>query len=90
MSRAALLQNLTEYVKHTLMGDPHAEVEATTPLLEYGVLNSLNIAKLMTYIRLNHGVAVPPIEIVGENFKDLNSVTDMVERLLDADEDEEE
>ena len=90
MSRAELLKNLTDYVTHTIMGDPKAEVEASTPLLELGILNSLNIAKLMTYLRLNHGVTVPPEEIVGVNFKSLDAVTDMVERLLDAAEDEDD
>jgi hypothetical protein len=41
------------------------------------VLNSMNIARLLTFIRENLGVNVPPQHIVGANFRDLDSVTNL-------------
>eukprot|EP00166_Cyanidium_caldarium_P005965 ctg_7643.g788 len=35
------------------------ELNDQTPLLEWGVLNSMNIVKLMVYIRDEMGVSIP-------------------------------
>lgn len=78
MNRTDVLAEIEEFVRTQLLhGDRSAELTSTTPLLEWGVLNSMNIARLLTFIRENLGVNVPPQHIVGRNFRDLDSVTDL-------------
>jgi acyl carrier protein len=79
-----LLASLTHFVNTALLDDPRADVAPHTPLLEWGVLNSLNIARLLAYLRETHGVAIPAEEIVGRNFKDLDSIVAMVTRVRDG------
>jgi len=57
---------------------------ATSPLLEWGILTSMNTAILLTHIRETFGVTVPPMSITSGNFRDLQSITDMVRDLLPA------
>jgi acyl carrier protein len=57
----------------------------TSPLLEWGILTSMNTAILMGYIRETFGVSIPPMNITAENFHDLQSIGDMVTALLPAD-----
>jgi len=78
MNRSDVLAEIEEFVRTQLLhGDRSAELTPATPLLEWGVLNSMNIARLLTFIRENLGVHVPPQHIVGRNFRDLDSVTDL-------------
>jgi flavin reductase (DIM6/NTAB) family NADH-FMN oxidoreductase RutF/acyl carrier protein len=78
MNRSDVLAEIEEFVRTQLLhGDRSAELTPTTPLLEWGVLNSMNIARLLTFIRENLGVSVPPQHIVGRHFRDLDSVTDL-------------
>jgi hypothetical protein len=44
----------------------------------------MNTAKLLTHIREQHGVSVPPTYLVGNNFKDLSRIADMVVELKTA------
>ncbi len=69
------------FIAEELLNSAQVELEPETPLLEWGVLNSLNIARLMTYVREQLGVAIPPSEVTGSNFKNLDTIVRLVEAL---------
>lgn len=79
METDQIRDDISAYIREEfLSGDEKSELTPTTPLLEWGILNSMNTARLLTHIRVRWGVAIPPQKIVGKNFQDLNSVTAMV------------
>lgn len=79
MSSDEISAKVTAYIKQRFLnGDESKELEDTTPLLEWGVLNSMNTALLLMYIRDELGVVVPPTGIVADNFKNIESITRMV------------
>ncbi|MCZ7373255.1 hypothetical protein [Micromonospora sp. WMMC250] len=61
-----------------LDGDQKGELQQNTPLLEWGVLNSMNTAVLLTFIREELGASVPAKYVNAEHFKDVRSITAMV------------
>nr|WP_155073924.1 acyl carrier protein [Streptomyces taklimakanensis] len=64
------------------MGDSGVtDLEPDTPLLEWGVLTSMNTSLLLNYIRTELKVTVPPAYITGKHFRDLRAITDMVREL---------
>ncbi|MFF4345663.1 phosphopantetheine-binding protein [Kitasatospora sp. NPDC001540] len=78
-NRSAVLEALTEYTRTELLGPEDAEgLTAETPLLDWGILNSLSMARLAAFLHREVGVQVPASELIGENFKDLNAITDLV------------
>jgi acyl carrier protein len=54
------------------------EVDPHTPLLEWGILNSLSTTALVVFINERLGVDVPAERMVGRNFRDLDSITRLV------------
>lgn len=85
MDRNTVVDELAEYVRAEFLGDDRStELGPTTPLLEWGILNSMNTARLLTHIRERHGVNVPPTYLVGNNFRDLSRIADMVVELAAA------
>lgn len=78
MDRSTVMTGTAEFVNEVLLDGSDDKAGPDTPLLEWGVLNSLNIARLLNAIRERFGVSVPPEQIVGRNFRDLNAVTDLV------------
>lgn len=77
--RPALLNTLLVYVRDELVGDPDlAEITPTTPLLAWGILDSLRTARLLAHLRDELGVLVPPTHLTGGHFKDVESITDLV------------
>lgn len=78
-TRDEIATKLTEYISEQFLSDSEvSELTPDTPLLEWGVLNSMNTSILLTWIRVELGVAVPPTHITGRNFHSLESITDML------------
>jgi acyl carrier protein len=70
---------IRDYIRvNFLDGDPKKELQDTSPLLDWGVLNSLNTVRLVGFIRDELGVKVPPVAVNGPNFKDVRSIAEMV------------
>lgn len=84
-NREELLAQLTEFVEQRLLADPDSQgVDPDTPLLEWGILTSINTAQLLTFIRDEMGINVPPTELTGSNFQDLDSLTDLLLSLTES------
>jgi acyl carrier protein len=77
----AIVDVLRSYVGEQILQDPEVPIERDTPLLEWGVLNSLSTTQLVGFIRDRFQIEVPPEEMVGNNFKDLGSISRMLLQL---------
>ncbi|MEZ0095326.1 acyl carrier protein [Streptacidiphilus sp. EB129] len=83
--RDTLIGQLIEFIQEQLLAEPTSQgLDPDTPLLEWGILNSINTAKLLTFIREELGVSVPPTHLTGGNFADLNSIADLLITLTEA------
>lgn len=70
---------IIEYIRTTFLdGDDDGDLTRTTPLIELGVLNSLNIVRLLVFIEKDLGVKVPPMEVNGVSFKNPEAIVDVV------------
>jgi acyl carrier protein len=84
-TRDFVSRKLLDYVRRELLDDSSAaDLSTTTPLLEWGLLNSIETARLVAFIRDELGVRVPPTEMVSRNFKDIESITSLVVPLRTA------
>jgi len=85
MNRQLLVEALLNYLRSTfLQGDERNELDERTPLLEWGILTSMNTAVLLTHIRETFGTPVPPALINAANFRDVGSIADLVLDLAPA------
>jgi len=74
-----VLEVLTTYVSERLLGEDNAsDLTERTPLLELGVLNSIETSRLVAYIRETFGVRLPPTSMTGDNFRDLATIAGVV------------
>ncbi|MET7704768.1 phosphopantetheine-binding protein [Micromonospora sp. NPDC005413] len=81
--RDEILGQLMVYVRQELLGDQGDAVSGVdlrpdSPLLEWGVLNSLNTARLIAFVRAELDVDVPPTHITGRHFRSLDTITDLI------------
>lgn len=80
----SVLDALTTYVAEEILEGDDEHLDATTPLLDLGVLNSIEVQKLAVFICERFGVAVPPRELTTGNLETLHAATAMVLRLRQA------
>jgi acyl carrier protein len=81
MPEAAILDTLRDYVNERILQDQTVTIEPDTPLLEWGILNSVSTVQLIGFIRERFQVDVPPEQVVGRNFRDLRSITQLLAQL---------
>jgi peptidyl carrier protein len=75
----AVVAAVTGYIREKfLSGDPDGELTSDTNLLQLGILDSLNTAMLMTFIRDELGVTIPLEMISAANFKTVSAIASKV------------
>ena len=81
MQDQVVIDSLRAYVSERILQDPSVTIEPDTPLLEWGILNSISTVQLIGFIRERFQVDVPPEEVAGRNFKDLRSISQLLAQL---------
>ena len=70
---------LMEFIREEfLWGDDDRELSVSTPLLKWGILDSLRTALLLTHVRERLDVYVSPAEINARNFQDVTAIAALV------------
>ncbi|MFV2119888.1 phosphopantetheine-binding protein [Streptomyces sp. Act-28] len=73
---------LLRYVGGELLpADARTGLTDTTPLMESGLLDSLRVALLLTHIRDEWGLHVPPARIDAHHFRDIRAIAAMLHEL---------
>ena len=59
---------------------PDADYAASSNFIADGLLDSLDIIKLVAELSANHGISIDGCDIVSSNFVDLASIENLVQR----------
>jgi len=81
MTSDTIIEEIRAFVATRILDGEDVGLTASTPLLELGVLNSMEVLILVAFLEKRFGVAVPPPAIVADNFKDLSSIASLLVRL---------
>ena len=78
MDRAQVYTQLKDYFTYRVLDGIDEEIDEYTPLLDWGFINSLEIAHLVAFIHETYGLDVPPGKMVPAVFQNLHTITNMV------------
>ena len=81
MTREEMLTELKQFVGKELLEGRDAGLDEHTPLLEWGVIDSLSVAELVSFTHERFEVDVPQSEVTPNNLKDLDAYVGMLMRL---------
>ena len=71
---------LLDFIRCEVLGDGD-ELDEATPLLEYGILDSITMVSVLAFIRSSFGVEVRSEEITTSNFENVGTLARMVATL---------
>ena len=72
---------IREYViRNLVFGDEHSVVSDDESFLESGIIDSLAVVELVTFVGEHFGIEIPPDDITPDNFDSVRSVSDYVRR----------
>lgn len=78
MERLEVLERLQKYIAEQVLDGKNIGLDETTPLLEWGVINSIEIVRLLTFIRKQFAIDIPSTQMIADNFVDLRAITNVV------------
>jgi acyl carrier protein len=78
LHREGVLSALRAFVGREILDGQDIGLDDTTPLLEWGIINSFEIARVVAFIAQEFRVTIPPQQIVVGHFDTLAHLTDLV------------
>jgi acyl carrier protein len=81
----ATVDTITQWIRRAAETRlPDVEVRADTPIIENGLLDSIEILNLVGFLEDEFDIALPVEEFVPENFASAETITSLVKRLRSA------
>ncbi len=77
-----LKQDLMKFIgKNLIPGGEGTEIDDNEPLIDRGIIDSMGLLQIMTFIEERTGVRIPDDEVTPDNFQSVASIDRMVTRL---------
>lgn len=73
-------REIMDFVKSELLRGRKADLRPEDDLLNSGILDSLSILQLVTYVEKHFGIQVPDEDVVYENFHSIAALSDYLNR----------
>jgi acyl carrier protein len=75
-------QVIIKYIQNNLLsGKGEIELSPEDDLLGSGLIDSMGVMRLVSFVEENFHIKIPPEDIVIENFMDVKAIVNYVERL---------
>jgi acyl carrier protein len=69
---------LKEYIREELMNGANGELDESENLLAAGIIDSLGILRLVSFVEEKFGIEVPDEDVTIDNFQSVKSMSDYV------------
>jgi acyl carrier protein len=81
VTREEMLGEVRQFVVDELLDGRDTGLDEHTPLLAWGVLDSLSVNQLLSFTHERLGIDVPQNEVTPDNLRDLESYVGLLTRL---------
>lgn len=78
MHQSEVMESIKNYITERILDGKSIGLDATTPLLEWGVINSLEIVRLLSFFQSQFHIHVAVENMTADHFVNLAAITDLV------------
>jgi acyl carrier protein len=78
MSQQMIIEGLKGYISNEILDGQDIDLDGSTPLIEWGIINSMEIARLVAFIEDRYGVEIPSDKITLDQFRNLDALSTLV------------
>jgi 2-hydroxymuconate-semialdehyde hydrolase len=82
METVEIFNELRTFIANELLDGQNSGLDMTTPLLEWGIIDSLAMVSLISFVEKRFQVTVPDEAVRPKNFENLQALTEMLAGLL--------
>ena len=81
MQQTEVIEQLKGYISREILDGKDIGLDDSTPLLEWGIINSMEIARIVGFIQSRFDVGIPDDKILPEYFMNLTAISGLVMEL---------
>ena len=78
MQRTAVIEQLRMHIAQNVLEDKDVGLDETTPLLEWGIINSLEVVRLIDFMSRQFKVDITPDKLSANHFTNISTIADLV------------
>lgn len=82
MQAPEIIEILSQFIIEQFLDGDGAELQEDTPLLEWGVIDSIAMFTLLRFIKERFAIEIPDTEVSPRNFHSIEVLQRLVSRLL--------
>ncbi len=88
MDRSEIECLLIRHLAQQRLDGDESQLTSLTPLLAWGILDSLGVVEMTTFIQKQLGIVIPADDVTGENMASVATVATLVIRLAGTSQDQ--
>jgi acyl carrier protein len=73
--------NIINYIKNEMIRDKDIEIDANTPLISSGLIDSLSIVEFVLFLETTFNIEIPLIKMEVENFESLAILSNKLKKI---------
>lgn len=81
-SPGEVMSTIEDFIRRQLLPSGNVKLAEDTPLIEDGYITSLQAVDLVLFLEQRFQIEIPPEEVTEEEFRDLRSLTQLVQQKL--------
>lgn len=86
MQRITVIEQLRTYIALNVLEGKDIGLDENTPLLEWGIVNSLEIVRLTSFMSKQFHIDITPDKLSADYFTDISSIANLVLESVAAEE----
>jgi acyl carrier protein len=76
-----LNQDLAAFIEKQLVADGRTKISETTPLIEEGIVDSMGLMQIVTFIEERTGLRISDDDVTPDNFETVAAIGRLVEQI---------
>ena len=76
-------QKIVDFIRDDIVAGQPVEFDRDTSLLESGLIDSMGLFRLITFLEETFNIRIPESDMVAENFQSVSKISEHVEKLLE-------
>ena len=81
MDQSEILEMLKDYISMEILDGEDIGLDESTPLLEWGIINSMEVARILAFIELRFHAQISVDNVLPEHFINLSAISALVKEV---------
>lgn len=84
MNKQEIQDTIANYIKKNFLFDENKNIDISSSLIQDGTIDSMGTIELISFLENTYKIRFDDDELIEENFKSIESISDLIHKKLDS------